>query len=144
MENTQRIDCTGVKPAADFGDEEKQTSKKQADVLGMESLSFIPDCGKIKSEMDLRHQTFMDVCHDLHKLHVEKDTRYNGSFHKTYRKYGMTATAIRLGDKFERFEQLLQNPDVDPLDESMEDTIRDFANYAIMTLVELRLKKLGL
>ena len=112
---------------------------KRAAVLGMTSPTKATIPG-----MNLRHQTFMDVCHDLHTLHVEKDTRYNGSFHRTYRKYGMTASAIRLSDKFERFEQLLQNPDVDPLDESVEDTLRDFANYAIMTLVELRLKKLGL
>lgn len=111
---------------------------KQREALGMMPTT------QTASGANLRHQTFMDVCYELHKLHVEKDTRYRGSFHKTYKKYGLTATAIRLSDKFERMEMLMENPDMATVEESLEDTIMDFANYAIMTLVEFRLKKLGL
>lgn len=111
----------------------------------MESKNRIDCTGRIEgTEEDVRHELFRETCKELHALHVEKDTRYNGSFHRTFEKYGIVASAIRLSDKVERLEQLVLNPSLDPLDESIEDTLRDVANYAIMTLVELRLERSGL
>lgn len=50
--------------------------------------------------------------------------------------------AIRLEDKLNRFKKLgLNNLEAQVNDESIEDTLLDLANYAIMTVIEMRDKK---
>ena len=46
---------------------------------------------------------------------------------------------IRLMDKLERLKALYNSPAL--VDESIEDTLLDLANYAIMEVVERRMKK---
>ena len=38
---------------------------------------------------------------------------------------------------------LVKNPNIDDLGESIEDTLRDMSNYCIMTLIELNKEKGG-
>lgn len=76
------------------------------------------------------------VCKELNELYSRKNHDYGDSFHETFKKYGLTMSAIRLGDKFQRFESLLK-ADNQVKDESIRDTLIDLANYAIMTVMEL-------
>ena len=49
---------------------------------------------------------------------------------------------IRLGDKFSRFKTLSRSGyEQQVKDESIRDTLIDLANYAIMTIVEMEMKK---
>lgn len=98
-----------------------------------------PDTERV--EADRSFSTFRQIQHELFSLYREKDIRYKSSFHKTFKKYGLVASAIRLSDKVERFETLVATPYMETDDERLEDTLRDLANYAVMTLVELRLNK---
>ena len=76
------------------------------------------------------------VCKELNELYSRKNHDYGDSFHETYKKYGLTMSAIRLGDKLSRFESLIQK-DQQVNDESIRDTLIDLANYAIMTIMEI-------
>lgn len=79
----------------------------------------------------------MDVCEQLNKIYEAKNRDYGNSFSKQYREYGITSSAIRLEDKFLRFKNLVKNEAL-VKDESIEDTLIDLANYAVMTVLELR------
>lgn len=48
----------------------------------------------------------------------------------------MTMPCIRLEDKLQRVKNLVRNGSAAVNDESIDDTLLDLANYAIMTLIE--------
>jgi rRNA-processing protein FCF1 len=81
------------------------------------------------------HQT---ICEELNKLYERKNHDYGDSFGKSYDEYGMAMPCIRLEDKLNRLKALTRNGDQQVADESIEDTLLDLANYAIMTVVERR------
>jgi len=85
-------------------------------------------------------EAHMQICKELNELHKRKNQDYGDSFSKTFQEYGLTMTAIRIEDKLQRFKRLIK-ADAQVKDESIEDTLMDAANYAIMTLIELRLNK---
>lgn len=61
---------------------------------------------------------------------------YGDSFGKSFIEYGMTMPCIRLEDKLQRVKNLVRNGSAAVNDESIDDTLLDLANYAIMTLIE--------
>ena len=76
------------------------------------------------------------ICNTLTALYERKNADYGDSFHKSYEEWGLPMAAIRLGDKYSRFCNLIKNP-AKVEDESIRDTLIDLANYAIMTVMEL-------
>ena len=83
-------------------------------------------------------EAFKNTCEELTKLYEEKNRRYGDSFAQQVEKRGLLVPVIRLEDKLRRFDQLVCNPADDGGDESIEDTLKDLANYSIMTLMEIR------
>ena len=82
-----------------------------------------------------KHKT---ICKELNNLYAIKNKRYDDSFAKSFKEYGLTMPCIRLEDKFLRFKALSKNKELDDQeDETIQDTLKDLANYAIMTLIEL-------
>ena len=75
---------------------------------------------------------------EIAKAYVEKNTRYNNSFGRQFQKKGLSTTVLRIEDKFSRLETLAENPEDDGGDETIVDTLRDLANYSIMTIMELQ------
>ena len=75
------------------------------------------------------------ICSELTELYERKNHDYGDSFGKSYTEYGMTMACIRLEDKLNRLKSLNRKTSA-VLDESIEDTLMDLANYAIMTLIE--------
>lgn len=84
-----------------------------------------------------RVSKFKSVAKDLCNLYEKKDKCYGGSFSDTYKKLGIISAVTRISDKHNRLCNLATNPDIDNLGESIEDTLKDLASYAIMTLIEL-------
>lgn len=76
------------------------------------------------------------ICQELTELYARKNHDYGDSFHITFQKWGLTMSAIRLGDKLQRLETLIR-AESQVKDESIRDTLIDLANYAIMTVMEL-------
>ena len=82
------------------------------------------------------------ICAQLNALYARKNNDYGDSFGKSYAEYGMVMPCIRLEDKLNRLKSLtVHNVRQNVQNESVEDTLMDLANYAVMTLVELRLAK---
>ena len=79
------------------------------------------------------------ICNSLNDLYRRKNADYGDSFGKQFEEYGIVSSAIRLEDKFNRFKNLIKNQ-AQVKDETIEDTLLDLANYAIMTVVELKLE----
>lgn len=81
----------------------------------------------------IQHQ---QVLVELNRLYARKNHDYGDSFHLTYQKWGLPMAAIRLEDKYRRFETLIR-AEGRVKDESVRDTLIDLANYALMTVMEL-------
>lgn len=77
------------------------------------------------------------ICEELNALYARKNADYGDSFGKSFKEYGLTMACIRLEDKLNRIKAL-RTREAQVADESVIDTITDLANYAIMTLVEMR------
>lgn len=77
------------------------------------------------------------ICEKLNKLYEAKNADYGDSFGKSYKEYGLTMSCIRLEDKLNRLKSLNFSRTIKVKNESIEDTLMDLANYAIMTLIEL-------
>lgn len=78
------------------------------------------------------------VCYELNRLYDKKNRDYGDSFHESWKDYGITMAAIRLGDKYNRLKNLTSGKAVQKVaDESVRDTLIDLANYAILTVMEL-------
>ena len=80
------------------------------------------------------------VCEELNDLYARKNADYGDSFSKSYEEFGAVMSAIRLGDKLNRFKSLIRGRQ-QVNDESIRDTLADLANYAIMTIVEMDLQE---
>lgn len=80
-----------------------------------------------------------EICEELNVLYERKNHDYGDSFGKSFAEYGMAMPCIRLEDKLNRLKALTKNGNQQVSDESVDDTLMDLANYAIMTLVERRM-----
>ena len=76
------------------------------------------------------------ICESLNALYEAKNADYGDSFGKSYKEYGLTMSLIKLEDKLNRLKSLNKSKSA-KVEESIEDTLADLANYAIMTLIEL-------
>lgn len=80
-----------------------------------------------------------EICNKLNAVYLLKNHDYGDSFGKSYKEYGLTMACIRLEDKLNRLKSLTKT-DALVKDESIEDTLHDLANYAIMTIIERTLE----
>ena len=81
------------------------------------------------------------ICKELNALYSAKNHDYGDSFRKT-REIVPDSILVRLHDKLGRLDSLLMAPETAKVkDESIDDTLMDLANYAIMELVERRRDK---
>lgn len=83
------------------------------------------------------HQEILDY---IHNLYITKNKDYGSSTHDTYTKYGFTSFLVRLEDKLNR-ARVISKQDAAVLDEKLEDTLLDLANYAILAVMELKGEK---
>ena len=87
--------------------------------------------------------TFDSVLDEMKELHAKKDKDYGSAFHKSFEEFGVTAGVVRLNDKMERVKSLVKNGKAEVKDDSLLDSLKDMACYAVMLYVELKNKKNG-
>ena len=81
------------------------------------------------------------ICDGIKDLYRRKNADYGDSFGKA-RKVVPNYTLGKLYDKFSRYMNLsLAGEDTAQVDESIDDTLMDMVNYAIMELTERRLER---
>ena len=78
------------------------------------------------------------ICSNLNSIYKAKNKDYGDSFTQTRQEYRF-AIIIRLMDKLERLKTLYRLG-TNEVDESIDDTLIDLANYAIMELVERQIE----
>lgn len=83
-----------------------------------------------------KHEKHMEICEQLNRIYRDKNHDYGDSFGETYKKLGIISAVTRITDKVNRLQSLCTKENK-VKDESIIDTLKDLANYAIMTLVEL-------
>ena len=76
----------------------------------------------------------------MHNTYKAKNADYGDSFTKVRREYP-EAICIRLMDKLERLKTLLKGAEQQVKGESIDDTLLDIANYAIMELTERKMQR---
>lgn len=76
------------------------------------------------------------ICKELNEMYERKNHDYGDSFKKNFDEYGNVYPIIHLSEKLERLKTLAKADDQKVVGESIDDTLMDLANYAIMTLVE--------
>lgn len=81
-----------------------------------------------------RHQ---QLCEDIHNMYVKKNAAYGDSFSRVYDELGLVSAVTQISHKYHRLINLVKNPDVDNIGESIEDTLIDMANYCMMTYLEM-------
>lgn len=81
-------------------------------------------------------QQFMDITTNMAKTYAAKNHDYGNSFDNSLDKFGLIASIVRIGDKMNRLETLV-NKKAQVKDESIKDTLLDLANYSIMTVMWL-------
>ena len=74
----------------------------------------------------------------LNQTYIEKNADYGDAFNKSLDNHGLTAAIVRMEDKMGRFSNLAGRPASMQVEESLEDTLLDLANYAIMTAMWLK------
>ena len=85
-------------------------------------------------------EMFSQITQQMAKTYEAKNHDYGNSFGNSMMEFGLTAAAVRMSDKLERIKSFAKmSPEqMQVKDESVQDTLLDLANYAVMTLVELR------
>lgn len=86
-------------------------------------------------------KTFQTIANELVDMYERKNHCYGNSFSRTYQELGLISAITRISDKFNRLSNLATKSDIYDLGESIEDTLRDMACYAIMTIMELNTPK---
>jgi len=74
---------------------------------------------------------------DMLNTFIDKDSDYGDSFGKTFEKYGIVSALIRMSAKMNRLDNLASNSNQMKVDESIEDTLLDLANYAMLTYLQI-------
>lgn len=85
-------------------------------------------------------EKFKEVTEKMVAMYEKKNHDYGDSFTKSMNKWGMIAAAVRMSDKMNRIESLIQNENL-VKEESVMDTLFDMACYSVMTYAYLSNKK---
>lgn len=80
---------------------------------------------------------FEKITNSMHEIFIKKNHDYGNSFEQSLNKFGIIASVVRMGDKMNRIESLV-NKEAEVKDESILDTIMDLANYCVMTAMWMK------
>lgn len=86
------------------------------------------------NKIELHKQT----CGNMHNTYKAKNADYSDSFAKVREEYP-EAICIRLMDKLERLKTLYKGGEQQVKEESIDDTLLDIANYAVMEILERKI-----
>lgn len=78
---------------------------------------------------------FREIANELADLYSKKNKNYGDSFGQLYRDLGPISGLVPLHNKLDRITNLIKGDS--NYFESIEDNLRDLANYAIMNLIEM-------
>lgn len=81
---------------------------------------------------------FNGIVDNMKEVFARKRNDYGATTTETFRRFGPVSMLTRMYDKLGRIENLtLKHTDTTVCDESVEDTLLDLANYAIIMILEI-------
>ena len=83
-----------------------------------------------------KNKEFNFIIQNMYNLYIKKNENYGNSFGKLYEDLGPISGLVPLHNKLNRLTSLIKGNKNNF--ESIEDTLIDLANYAIMNLIELK------
>ena len=124
-------------------DEFLKTTKIPKFIVKAFFLDEYPEDNKpVEPERPFGEKVFKEYTDRMLNTYIKKNSDYGSSFDELFDEYGMDSVLIRLKDKYNRLKSLTKPGQKQMvLDESMEDTLLDLANYCILTLVKIRKNK---
>lgn len=84
-----------------------------------------------------RYTRHKQLTEELTKIYQQKNQDYGNSFGKTFETLGIISAVTRITDKYNRLVSLATGHKQQVQDESIIDTLKDMANYCLMTIIEL-------
>ena len=87
-----------------------------------------------------KYEIHAKICEELTQIYYNKNQDYGDSF-AIVRAKVPDAIRVRLWDKMLRLDNLLSGADALVQSETIEDTLKDMANYCLMELIEIQLEK---
>ena len=87
-----------------------------------------------------KYEIHAKICEELTQIYHNKNQDYGDSF-AIVRAKVPDAIRVRLWDKMLRLDNLLSGADALVQSETIEDTLKDMANYCLMELIERQLEK---
>ena len=95
----------------------------------------------LKPDMKMKVDEHEKICKFIHELYVKKNWDYGDSMQPLYKEYGLTAFLVLFSTKIQRIKSLIEH-DGSHTYESLEDSLLDLANYAMIAVTELRAEKM--
>lgn len=104
------------------------------------TLEDVESMEKTITKQSTKLELHKQILDELHETYQSKNSDYGDSFGETFEKLGIVSSVTRIADKTNRLVSLVgkKNDGQKVLDETIEDTLLDCANYCIMTAIELR------
>lgn len=106
----------------------KENELYDVDPIDVEPLNLEIDC----SNMDI--ETFKSITKEMFELYAKKNADYGNSFDKGMETIGTAYGVGRMYDKMNRIINLTKGHKAKVIDEKLEDTVLDLANYSVMLL----------
>ena len=90
----------------------------------------------MKYEQEL--EIFKGLTEQMYNVFAAKRHDYGPTSEHTFKKFGLVSMVIRMSDKLGRLENIALKNDILVTDEKVEDTLLDLANYALITILEIK------
>ena len=94
------------------------------------------------TQQEAKNAMFAQITREMADTYAAKNHDYGNSFGESMDEFGLISAVVRMNDKMKRIKSFAKLcPEAMKVkDESIQDTLLDLANYAVMTLVEMRCK----
>ncbi len=104
----------------------------------LKTSTGVPTINIAEKKAALHH----DICEYMINTYIRKNADYGDSF-AVLRKEFPEAILVRIGDKYNRLKTLMAKKKAEVIDESLQDTLLDLANYCVMELIEIEFDRLN-
>ena len=93
---------------------------------------------------------YLKLLDEMRSLHIRKNAGYSGESADRWANFRMSevfgvpaylGALVRMSDKWIRITNLIKNPDLDQVGESVDDTLMDLAAYCLIVICLLREKR---
>ena len=90
------------------------------------------------TEYNSKVERFKQLTGEMAALYARKNRDYGDSFTEMFKEWGAMYPVSRMQEKRRRATQILRSGEAQVTEEKVTDTLLDLANYALMTIMELK------